>query len=223
MNNNINIFEKYLDKYNLRLPEPLEMQKYILKSKKRNYIKTLKGLGEYNIIYGLVLRIFFHAQRFGISLSLAQSKLVLGILFAAGIILLSAGILFSANFIKSGAHIQTLPEPPEIIGIEKSLQKTPPKNDMPESQTLKTFTPAQDHRKPKHQDTDDGVKTRLVINRLTPNNIDEDSASNVTDRLYQKLRSAKGANRVIFREKNGIHKSINRQLIELTHKLAITE
>ena len=54
-------------------------------------------------------------------------------------------------------------------------------------------------------------KTRLGINKLTTHDVDEKKSLEIITKLYSKLKNLKGE-RIIFRVKDGISKSVNRQL-----------
>lgn len=71
------------------------------------------------------------------------------------------------------------------------------------------------------QDTKDirTIRTRLGINRIKVNKVDEKIAREITSMLYNKLRYMMGADRIVYREKDGISKSINRQLVGRVSKL----
>ncbi|MDY6968557.1 MAG: hypothetical protein SVR08_07890 [Spirochaetota bacterium] len=60
---------------------------------------------------------------------------------------------------------------------------------------------------------------RLGVNKLVTNDIDEKTASKITTIIYNKLKAIKGAKRVVYRVKDGISKSTNRQLIGRISKL----
>ena len=63
------------------------------------------------------------------------------------------------------------------------------------------------------------TKARLGINKLEINNIDENIAAKITTIIYNKLKAIKGAKSVVYRVKDGITKSTNRQLIGRISKL----
>lgn len=63
------------------------------------------------------------------------------------------------------------------------------------------------------------TKVRLGINRVTVNNVDERVALEITTMLHEKLQARKGKNSVVYRKRNGISKSINRQLAGRISKL----
>lgn len=57
-----------------------------------------------------------------------------------------------------------------------------------------------------------GGKVRLGINIITANDVSRKTAFEVSMKIYKKLRELKGAEQVIFRDKNDFSKSANRQL-----------
>ncbi len=67
---------------------------------------------------------------------------------------------------------------------------------------------------------DDSIpKVRLSINRMDAEGIDKKTVSNIAEILHKELQAIKGANRVVYREKDGVSKSTNRQLVGRISKL----
>ncbi len=86
MINNIQLLEQLLIKYRLTEPVPQEVRSYILKRKRKFFIKLCKSIGIYNIFFGSVLTVFFIVKKLGISITLIHSAVIVGLLT-----LLSAG------------------------------------------------------------------------------------------------------------------------------------
>ncbi len=83
MNDTIAQFNTLLEKYKLVEPISPEQQEYIIKQRKSDLKKLLKKTGQYGIIIWLSILIFERLRDFGITLTLVQSKIILGLTAAA--------------------------------------------------------------------------------------------------------------------------------------------
>ena len=112
MSEQINIFQRVLERYKFQEPMSADMQKYMLTSKRDMLLQTLKSVGEYGFFYGLVLRVFFGAKRIGISLSVVQSAIVTGIISMIIILSIAAGVtlLIADRFDRSSVDIENINE-----------------------------------------------------------------------------------------------------------------
>ncbi len=92
MTDNLIIFDEILEKFKFKEPVAAVDQAMILKFKDRALIDTLRFYGEYNLIYGFILKIFHTAKKTGLNLSVFQIKVITSLLA----ILVSAGIVIGA-------------------------------------------------------------------------------------------------------------------------------
>ncbi len=64
-----------------------------------------------------------------------------------------------------------------------------------------------------------GQKIRLGISNLTSDGLDKKTVKEITLKLYNKIRTGRGPDRVVYRDVDGISKSVNRQLYGTVNKL----
>ncbi len=69
------------------------------------------------------------------------------------------------------------------------------------------------------QSVNTGQKIRLGISTLTSDVLDEKTVRGITLKLYNKIRTGKGPDSVVYRNLDGISKSVNRQLYGTVNKL----
>ena len=206
MNGNLKIFDQVLQKLKFKQPVPVKIQKQILNFKRITIVSTLKEFGEYNLIYGLILRLHFFITRLGIGLSTAQSEILFFILtiLAAGITIIGTALL--AGIIDFSSYKAALIEKIDIPishekneGIKSHIQKE-------KERLVRKEAP---------------VKTRLSIKIFHTDISHKDIASEISNKLYISLKRLKGNNRVVFRDSN-INKSVNRLLLGRLSKVGNT-
>jgi len=101
MSYNIDIIDRLLKRFKFKQPVPEDIQGSVLDFNKEALVETLKNFGEYSIVYGLNIKIYYLSSRLGVGLSIVQSKIVLSIiLFLVGVIL-TAGVLFAVDFLSN--------------------------------------------------------------------------------------------------------------------------
>jgi len=71
---NIELFQSVLDKYRLVWGSPGEFRKYILKTRKKKLIESLKLTGTYSVPYDAVLSLNLALRKAGLRITIAQSK-----------------------------------------------------------------------------------------------------------------------------------------------------
>ena len=60
------LLEMLVDKYKLAQPVPAEIQEIILSSKKKIFLRILKTVGSFTVLYGLFLSLYFALKKAGI-------------------------------------------------------------------------------------------------------------------------------------------------------------
>jgi hypothetical protein len=195
--NNINIFEKLLQRFKFNQILPDEVKKFITQYERTALTTTLKNFNEYNFVYGLVTRIFFLSYKFKLRLSIKQSKILLGFIsiLMAGVLTLS--ILFFAESIKNyEPKLSVIPanQLPHNYQAESSNSK-PINNDN------------KGMKEPAVKDTGKNTKYRLGVNLFSAKNIEDDLSKLVTDTISKELSRTLGKNRII--DLNKSRKGIN--------------
>ncbi|MFH0976493.1 MAG: hypothetical protein V1874_11995 [Spirochaetota bacterium] len=184
MNGNIAKLEKILGRFKLRQPVPLDIQKQILSFKRKTTVNVLKNFGEYNAFYGSVLRFYFFTKKIGVNLTARQAEITLSFISAA---LIAAGILTAAGII-------IFNNPKTLINDNKISVKIPAVDAYKEQRTKVPL-----------------LMNRLGITQILSDKTDEKLASDITDKLYSRLKGEMPA-AVVFRKTDGIDKSVNRIL-----------
>ena len=185
---------------------PVDIQRQILNFKRITVVTTLKGFGEYSVIYGLMLRLHFFITRLGIGLSAAHSEVLFIIIsiFAATASLTVAAII--AGIINFGPNKSTLIEKIDLPlynekreDVKRNIQK----------------------EKQRFARKEAPVGTRLGITIFKTDEAHKEIASEISNRLYNSLKKLKGDSRIVFRD-NNISKSVNRLLLGRLSKVGNT-
>lgn len=82
MKSNISIYHNILKKYKMVQPIDIEIQSYIISSRKSNLKSTLKKLGNFSFLYYWAFTINIFLRKFGIRVSMLQSKIILCIVIS---------------------------------------------------------------------------------------------------------------------------------------------
>ncbi len=77
MRDSVEIFEKLLERFRFREPVPADVREIIASQKSKALILTLIAVGDYSVLYGLVIKAYYLVRRFGLRLSVFQSKILL--------------------------------------------------------------------------------------------------------------------------------------------------
>ncbi len=118
MNDTITQFNALLEKYKLIEPVSPEQQEFIIKQRKAELKKLLKKTGQYGIVIWLSILIFERLRDWGISLTLVQGKIILGLTVAAIASGTSIGGYMAAKYV-----IKAVLEPERKIE-ERTEEKT---------------------------------------------------------------------------------------------------
>lgn len=202
MNGIINIFQKLLERFRFGDPISEADQQYMLKNKFSAFRSVLKKVGQYSLVYGATLRIYFSAQRAGVKLTLAQSKLVLALL----VILLSGGLAI-AGIILPKYTDSTIIIPDKTCQKEYgAIPQKDKKNKKPEKSTKK----AKNKDRQKETTVDDSPNYRFGVESFT-GRVEKSTIHTATNGIYHHLRRLKGKRKVIIQK--GKRKNINRLII----------
>lgn len=201
MTENINKLEKILERFKFKQPVPQDIQRQILSFKKETTVSVLKNFGEYNIFYGMVLRFYFLTKRTGINLTARQSGIFIS---TAAAVLALAGALIIAGFITYRANSATVNEHILFREIERSVER-------PVEKALK-----------EEIKTGIAIRVRLGITQILSDRENEEFASVITNRLYNRLKDEKSEDTVVFRKINGIDRSFNRLLTGRLNRIGST-
>ena len=206
MNDNINIFERALYRFAFKEPLPEHIQQAIQSYKKESLVQTLKELGEYNIAYGLILKIYYLTKRLGISISVAQSKMIFGIIsFLIGIVLTIVLSIAIKN-----------------IGItENTVIDNTKKNEFMKEES-KTYKQIINKKSQIDKKKNKNTKFRIGIEEFTGDLIDKSILKKITDNLAYKFIQIKGKNRIIDLRSNRGQSHINLLLRGSIEKLGET-
>src|SRR4030067_2830344 len=79
MNGTVEQFKLLLEKYKLLEPVSHEQQDYISQQRQADLQALLKKIGRYGVIFWLSILIYSGLKKFGITVTLIQSKIILGI------------------------------------------------------------------------------------------------------------------------------------------------
>jgi hypothetical protein len=101
----IGVFYEILKKYGLIKPVPEEIQKRILKVKKKQFRETLKKAGASSFLFVVISHLFFIIKRCGFNVTMAQSAAIAGALSVV-----TAGIITAGSY---AAATGLLSRPPE--------------------------------------------------------------------------------------------------------------
>lgn len=163
--NRIEIFEKVLEKLKFREPVPQGIKKFVLNNKPKSLIRTLKQAGQYSFVYNYTLKIYYSLGRSGISLSVAQSKIILGLVTALLAASVSAGTVLSYNYLVNRAEqIQDVEEITEEIsrGVKMLEEKAPEPEDTAAGINEKEQTSRPEIKKPVKDKNISAKKTKEV-------------------------------------------------------------
>jgi len=220
MSYNIDIIDRLLKRFKFKQPVPEDIQGSVLDFNKEALVETLKNFGEYSIVYGLNIKIYYLSSRLGVGLSIVQSKIVLSIiLFLVGVIL-TAGVLFAVDFLSNSRfeffgdkEIQQHYEYENVFN-EKKIDKYGLEKKVSKAATIKSRAGRTKIYNNKNPDKIKGVlvNARLCINNIQVSDSETGIADDLTIKLYKKLLASKGQNQVVYRDVDGVGKSINRQL-----------
>lgn len=205
MNNKSNKFERILQKFALRQPMPVKIQNYILDYKRTALMETLKEFGEYNIIYGYVLRLYYLSQRLGIGLSVAKAKVALALLSLIVVVILTTGILLYAYFPNN--NIEPLTPGKKIKNVY---------TDKIETQKPVIIK----HIKKKIKKND--LSFRLGIKTFNGKVVDKNVLNNITVKIAGELIKARGSDRIVELSKVRKRRNVNLLLTGSVEKLGST-
>ena len=128
MTRDVQLIHRLLAKYKFVEPVEVSARVYLPKSQQRALKYCLKKTGDYSIWFGLVLFILFTAKRFGFSVSLVTSKVLVLISLAAAIAATSGGVVMVAHSHVKPVSGVTEPETPAAENPVDQTEQTPETN-----------------------------------------------------------------------------------------------
>jgi hypothetical protein len=211
----LDLFRKLVEKYKFTDYIPVEVQKFVVSSKKNVLVSSLKSVGEMNLIYRFVISVYYNARLLGFKPSIVISKVIA--LAAALIIssLLITSIVFAVNKSASQLLFNNSFTSNSIIGNNIPDNLKSDKND-------KEKKGKRDNINHKSAKSEIIVRTRLGIDNIIPSGVDENNALKITKILFENLQSIKGKDRVIYSSRNRDKKNINRHLLGRMSKVGKT-
>jgi hypothetical protein len=212
----LDLFRKLVEKYKFTDYIPVEVQKFVVSSKKNVLISSLKSVGGMNIFYRFVISVYYNTRLFGFKPSIVLSKFI-----ALGVVILISGLLitsivFAVNKSASQFLLRDSSSTNSFTGYNIPGKLKSDKTDKERK------TKYDNNINSKTANSDTIVKTRLGIDNIIPSGVDETNALEITKILFEKLHDLKGKNRVIYFSKNRNEKNINRHLLGRLSKVGKT-
>ncbi|MFH0975872.1 MAG: hypothetical protein V1874_08835 [Spirochaetota bacterium] len=194
--NNISTFEKLLLRFRFKQFLPNDVKVFIVRYEQKALIKTLQNFGEYNLIYGLAVRIFFLSYKLKLRFSIKQSKIILGIISIITAGILTAAILFSAEYIKNNnSELSDKSDSQILVDFSAEQDNSKHLKDIikDENKAIQEKSILSDNK---------NVKYRLGVNLFSAKNIESSLSKTVTDNIHNELLRTLGQGKVIDLSKN---------------------
>jgi hypothetical protein len=224
----LDLFKRLLEKYKFTEYIPVEVQKFVLSSKKHVLISSLKSVGELNLFYRFAVSVYYNVRLIGFKPSIVISKFI-----ALGTALLLASLLItSIVFAYNKSALQFLFNesiPIDSLLKDKAIDKSKSNKSEKEIKTKNDNSTStgnsaaiQSKIKVDNKKSETLIKTRLGIDNIISNDADEKNALEITKELFENLQDLKGKDRVIYSLKGRDEKSINRHLLGRLSKIGKT-
>jgi hypothetical protein len=176
----IAVFQNVLGKYHFQRPSSIEAKRYMRSDKREILASVLKKQGVYSAILGLILIVYLKAKKIGISLSIVQSAIVLGVICAGSIIIVTSVTVYSIYKFSGTAS------------IDKDLSRTQKVSEKSGIETRR-FGTRHEYKVPPGNS-----EFRINIESLSNENIDAAVAKDVTNRFVGLFRKKYGNDSVVF-------------------------
>lgn len=127
MSNAAGLLRDLLRKYRLEQPVPADVRSHMRSVKRAVLVDVLRRAGNYNVYFGLLLRIYFRARRMGFIMSLTACAALFWCTLAAGVAGISAGTYAATAFLseqKTKVHGEVTPDGKN--GSEEIVKQTLP-------------------------------------------------------------------------------------------------
>lgn len=108
MKSKIEFLNNLLKKHKIQQPVPSKIRKNILKRRRKSLIKILKDLKRYNLLYGLLIWLFFLLKHIGLRLSIYQTVIVLAVTSSIVVISVSSGTYIIYKKITNSSNNQKI-------------------------------------------------------------------------------------------------------------------
>lgn len=119
----IDIFHQVLEKYKTVEPVSLEVQEYILSSRKEVLKKILKKMGQFGIFYSISISIYYLLKKFSLNASLLQSKIIAGALIAVTATVTTGGGYVTTRYIIKKIKEKNKTEVPVDVNTGNTIEK----------------------------------------------------------------------------------------------------
>lgn len=124
MNNDKQRLRHLVDAYRLSRPVSPELQRVAIKSRKTDLRRILKKSGRYGLLSWFVIMVFMLFRKYGLHVTMLQSKIIAGITAAAVASGSAAGTYKGVTYIIEAAtqpapHADGIPDMPETKNIER--------------------------------------------------------------------------------------------------------
>jgi hypothetical protein len=173
----IKLLNRLLEKYKFANSLPVEIQRFAAESRVRILKSSLKAVGDYSVFYGLVIKIYFRARKYGFRPSLALSKAM--IIFASALLTVAAAA--GAVYISG------------ILSVQHPATDAQTQQHQVIDETAEKKIAIQEIDKPR---PDSIIRYKYGITDFTAKNADEDVARKAADIVageFIKINGAKNA------------------------------
>lgn len=180
----IELFRKILNKYRFTDPIPSEVLDSIVKIEKRLLKATFKQTGNLSVYYSVVLDIYFGFMKFGVKLSVAQSKIVFAGVAGVISVIISASLIFAF----SGDTWLSLRKKTKDIG----------KTEKKEVTVIDNFKE---------------TKYRIGVSPFLTKSVEKGKALEITNRIFNETELIAGKNKVVFLDNDKKKPPVNMMLM----------
>jgi len=215
MNGIVRKFHALLERYRFREPVPENVQDYILRYKREAAVNTLKHFGDYGIVYGLVMRVFFGVRRVGIRLSIVQSKIA--------VFLIAVFILFLLGLVA----VLYLDSAVDIVPHQKTdvvPESLPDNAVLPPDFRNNVIRKKEDGNVPENKNMIKGpeVRFRLGVETFTSEALDRNETGRISNVITNELVRLKGKGSAVRLGGKYHRRNANRVLLGGVEKLGDT-
>ncbi len=189
MTGNINNLHKALEKLRLTEPLPEAVKNFVLKFTFNSLQSALSHFGDYSFYYGLSVKVYYLAGRMGLNITMAQSKIITGIIstvVASGIV---TGAVYASKIV-----IEKRADPNISSVIHENIKSD--SDIMPGS-----------------LEQDKKARFRIGINALESRNVSNAISKKVTDIISSELTETLGQDKILDLRYKNKNVPVNRMLV----------
>lgn len=179
MKNNASVkqFGQVMQKYRLADPVPAEVQRHIRDYKRRQFNKTLRRTAGYSSLFVLISNLFFTLRRYGLSITIAKSAILLGVL-----------TMLTAAAFTTVLYWFVLKKVPDPKIVTKTADHVAREMGGESGTTDNSDTPSEPPAV---------IEDRLGVQAFTGVNVPGATAAGVSDRVAKDLAALRGGERVV--------------------------